>query len=133
MGESKRPRDADDPPARPGPSARGSDPREGDPRASEEDAAPAHPVPVEDTLDLHAFHPRDIATVVEEYLWEAQRAGLQEVRIIHGKGLGVQRRIVAALLARHPAVAAVAPAPADRGHYGATLVRLRPAGEYGHS
>jgi DNA-nicking Smr family endonuclease len=81
--------------------------------------------PIEDAIDLHAFHPRDLDAAVTEYLWEAARAGLREVRIIHGKGIGVQRRRVAALLARHPAVVAFGPAPAERGHWGATIVRLR--------
>ena len=89
----------------------------------------AAPLPIEDTLDLHTFHPRDVATVVAEYLTEARRRGFSEVRIIHGKGLGVQRRIVAGVLERHPAVAGYQLAPADRGHYGATLVHLRPADE----
>jgi dsDNA-specific endonuclease/ATPase MutS2 len=90
--------------------------------------APLH-VPLADALDLHTFHPRDVRAVVEEYLWEAARAGLSEVRIIHGKGLGVQRRIVTGVLERHAAVASFHTAPADRGHYGATIVRLRHAPE----
>ena len=88
-------------------------------------------LPVEDALDLHAFHPRDTAAVVDEYLWEAQRRGFDEVRIIHGKGLGVQRRIVAGVLERHPAVASFRMAAGERGHYGATIVRLRPASPAG--
>lgn len=82
-------------------------------------------IPIEDTLDLHTFRPRDIPTVVEEYLWEAARRGLREVRIIHGKGIGVQQRVVAGVLERHPAVATFRDASADRGHWGATIVRLR--------
>ena len=73
------------------------------------------------------FTQRDIDAAVSEYLWEAARAGMREVRIIHGKGIGVQRQRVAALLTRHPAVESFGPAPAERGHWGATLVRLRPA------
>lgn len=84
-------------------------------------------LPIEDAIDLHAFHPRDIDAAVTEYLWEAARSGRREVRIIHGKGIGVQQRRVAALLARHPAVESFGPAPAERGHWGATIVRLRPA------
>jgi dsDNA-specific endonuclease/ATPase MutS2 len=83
------------------------------------------PVPIEDSLDLHAFHPRDVAAVVEEYLWEAARRGYAEVRIIHGKGIGAQRRVVVSVLDRHPAVISHTLAPADRGHWGATIVRLR--------
>lgn len=90
------------------------------------DAEHKDELPIEDALDLHTFHPRDVAVVVEEYLWEAARRGYREVRIIHGKGIGVQRRIVAGVLDRHPAVVSYTQAPADRGHYGATIVRLRP-------
>ncbi len=82
---------------------------------------------IEDVIDLHTLHPRDIDAAVSEYLWEAARAGMREVRIIHGKGIGVQRQRVAALLTRHPAVESFGPAPAERGHWGATLVRLRQA------
>ena len=84
-------------------------------------------IPIDDALDLHTFAPRDIPAVVEEYLWEAAERGFREVRIIHGKGIGVQRRIVAGVLARHPAVAAYRDAPAERGHWGATIVELRRA------
>jgi DNA-nicking Smr family endonuclease len=84
-------------------------------------------LPIEDAIDLHAFLPRDIDAVVTEYIGEAARAGMREVRIIHGKGVGVQRRRVAALLTRHPAVESFGPASAERGHWGATIVRLRPA------
>jgi DNA-nicking Smr family endonuclease len=83
-------------------------------------------VPIEDALDLHAFLPRDVRSVVESYLEEARAAGFREVRLIHGRGVGVQREIVRALLARHPAVASFADAPPDRGGWGATLVRLLP-------
>jgi DNA-nicking Smr family endonuclease len=87
---------------------------------------PIPELPIEDALDLHAFHPRDVAALVEEYLHQARRRGLREVRIIHGKGIGVQREIVAAVLRRHPAVESFRIAPAEAGHWGATLVRLRP-------
>jgi DNA-nicking Smr family endonuclease len=82
-------------------------------------------VPIEDALDLHAFAPRDVASVVEEYLEAAWARGLREVRLIHGKGIGTQRTIVRAVLARHPRVAAFADAPPDRGHWGATVVTLK--------
>jgi dsDNA-specific endonuclease/ATPase MutS2 len=95
---------------------------------SPEDEEPAVGLPIEDELDLHAFHPRDTAAVVDEYLCEAQRRGLREVRIIHGKGIGTQREIVAAILRRHPAVESYTSAPAERGHWGATVARLRPPG-----
>ncbi|MBI4635395.1 MAG: Smr/MutS family protein [Candidatus Rokubacteria bacterium] len=82
-------------------------------------------VPIEDSLDLHAFDPRDIPSVVAEYLEAAHARGFTEVRLIHGRGIGVQRRVVQSLLARHPRVAAYADAPPERGGHGATLVRLK--------
>ena len=84
-------------------------------------------IPIEDALDLHTFAPRDVAAVVRDYLEAARAAGFAEVRLIHGRGIGVQREIVRAVLARHPRVAAFAYAPPERGGWGATLVRLRPA------
>jgi len=85
------------------------------------------PIPIEDALDLHAFAPRDIPSVVAEYLEAAHRRGFGEVRLIHGRGRGVQRRIVQSVLAAHPLVAGFADAPPERGGWGATIVRLRPA------
>lgn len=83
------------------------------------------PIPIEDALDLHAFAPREVASVVEEYVRAAQERGLREVRIIHGRGIGVQRSIVHAVLSRQSIVLSFAEAPADRGGWGATIVRLR--------
>ena len=83
-------------------------------------------VPIEDSLDLHSFQPRDVPSVVDEYLHEAGARGFHEVRLIHGRGIGVQRGIVQARLARHPLVIAFADAPEERGGRGATIVRLRP-------
>jgi DNA-nicking Smr family endonuclease len=91
-----------------------------------DDEPPVH-VPIEDWLDLHSFAPRDVPSVVDEYLIEARARGYTEVRLIHGRGIGVQRAIVQSLLARHPLVAGYADAPEERGGWGATLVRLRPA------
>ncbi|WP_437945823.1 Smr/MutS family protein [Sorangium sp. So ce296] len=85
-------------------------------------------MPIEDAIDLHTFAPRDVASVVEEYLHEAQRRGFREVRVIHGRGKGVQRRVVRGVLARHPAVEGFRDAPASRGGWGATVVWLKPAG-----
>lgn len=82
-------------------------------------------IPTEDALDLHAFAPRDVAAVVGDYLDEAFARGFGEVRLIHGRGIGVQRRIVQSVLAKHPRVAAFADAPPERGGFGATIVRLR--------
>ena len=87
---------------------------------------PVH-LPIEDWLDLHSFRPADVPSVVEEYLAEAQARGYTEVRLIHGRGIGVQRGIVQSLLARHPLVLRYADAPEDRGGRGATLVTLRRA------
>ncbi len=84
-------------------------------------------IPIEDALDLHSFAPRDIPSVVESYLEAAHDAGFGEVRLIHGRGIGVQRTRVRQVLAAHPLVAAFRDAPPDRGGLGATLVRLRPA------
>lgn len=83
-------------------------------------------LPIEDAIDLHTFAARDIPSVVEEYLTEAQRLGFAEVRVIHGKGKGVQRAVVRRVAARHPAVESFADAPATRGGWGATVVQLRP-------
>jgi hypothetical protein len=81
-------------------------------------------VPIEDSIDLHRFHPAEIADVVAGYLEAAREAGLREVRIIHGRGKGVQRHRVHRLLARDPRVERFCDAPADRGGRGATLARL---------
>jgi len=83
------------------------------------------PVPIEDSLDLHGFAPREVRAVVEAYLEEALAAGFREVRLVHGRGRGVQRRSVQALLARHPRVARFVDAPPDRGGFGATIAWLR--------
>lgn len=90
---------------------------------------PEQPVayPIEDSIDLHTFSPKETASAVAEYLVEAQARGFREVRIIHGKGKGVQRRIIQGVLARHPAVASFTDAPPDRGGWGATLALLKPA------
>ena len=80
-------------------------------------------VPIEAELDLHAFSPRDIRSVVEEYVSAAAAAGLREVRIVHGRGRGVQRGMVQAALERHPQVAEFWDDSA--AHLGATIARLR--------
>ena len=82
-------------------------------------------IPIEDALDLHAFAPRDVASVVEDYLTAAHARGFREVRLIHGRGIGVQREIVRAALARHVLVESFADAPPERGGWGATVVQLR--------
>ncbi len=81
-----------------------------------------HEVPVDGVLDLHCFAPRDVKSVVEEYVETAAAAGLTEVRFIHGRGVGVQRSVVHAALARHPAVSEFWDAP--ESHLGATIAVL---------
>jgi DNA-nicking Smr family endonuclease len=80
-------------------------------------------IPIEAFLDLHAFAPRDIPSVVEEYLNEACAAGFHEVRLIHGRGAGVQRSIVQQTLERHPLVLEFFDDPAS--HLGATVAILK--------
>jgi dsDNA-specific endonuclease/ATPase MutS2 len=81
-----------------------------------------HHIPIEPSLDLHAFAPRDIKSVVEAYVDAAHDAGLREVRLIHGRGTGVQRGIVQAALQKHPLVASFHDAPGS--HLGATVASL---------
>ncbi len=83
-------------------------------------------VPIEDSLDLHCFAPADIPDVVREYLHCAREAGLREVRLIHGRGRGVQRARVRAVVLSLPGVLAAEEAPPDRGGWGATIVHLAP-------
>jgi DNA-nicking Smr family endonuclease len=82
-------------------------------------------IPIEDALDLHSFAPGDILSVVEEYLAAAHGAGFAEIRLIHGRGQGVQRAAIQRLLRGHELVEAFWDAP--ESHLGATVVRLRPA------
>jgi DNA-nicking Smr family endonuclease len=88
---------------------------------------PSEPVslPIEDSLDLHPFAPKDIRPVVEEYLKEAAARGFREVRLIHGRGIGFQRASVQGLLAGHPLVERFFDAPPERGGWGATVVVLK--------
>jgi dsDNA-specific endonuclease/ATPase MutS2 len=88
---------------------------------------PGTPVtlPVDDALDLHPFRPDETAAVVDEYVAAAAAKGFPEVRLIHGRGIGVQRTIVRAALARSPHVVSFEDATPDRGGWGATVVRLR--------
>jgi DNA-nicking Smr family endonuclease len=81
-----------------------------------------HDVPIESSLDLHTFRPADIRSVVEEYVTAAHEAGLREIRLIHGRGKGVQRGIVQQALERHPLVVEFWDAPET--HLGATVARL---------
>lgn len=104
------------------------------PAAGEEEADdvdPFDPFPepvrleIKDVFDLHSVPPREVRAVVEEYLSEARRLGYRRVRIIHGKGVGVQRETVRAVLARTPYVEHFADAPPEAGGWGATVAVLR--------
>jgi dsDNA-specific endonuclease/ATPase MutS2 len=92
--------------------------------------APDDPVelPVEDSIDLHAFAPKDVPSVVESYLEAAREAGFEEVRIIHGRGKGVQKERVRQVLGRSAHVAHFEEATPDRGGFGATVVKLKRPG-----
>ena len=81
-----------------------------------------HEIPIEDSIDLHTFHPRDIPSVVDEYVRAAHERGLREVRLIHGRGRGVQRGIVQAVLEKHPLVEEFW--DATETHLGATVAQL---------
>jgi len=92
----------------------------------DEDSPFSDPIvlPLEDVLDLHPFAPKDIRSVVEEYLTQCCEAGFSSVRLIHGKGRGVQRESVRILLARLPFVTTFHDAPSEAGGWGATIVSL---------
>jgi DNA-nicking Smr family endonuclease len=81
-----------------------------------------HEIPIEPELDLHTFSPRDIPSVVDEYIRAAHERGLKEVRLIHGRGKGVQRGIVQSTLDKHPLVEEFW--DATETHLGATVARL---------
>jgi len=81
-------------------------------------------IPVTDVLDLHSIPPRDVQAVVEEYLVEARRLGFTALRIIHGRGIGVQRVMVRSILARTAFVEHFGDAPPEAGGWGATVVTL---------
>ena len=110
--------------------------REGE-RASheleDEQVDPFNPFPepvaieITDLIDLHTIPPRDVKRVVEEYLQEAHDRGFRSVRIIHGKGIGVQREMVRSILARTSFVRDWIDAPPEAGGLGATIVRFAPA------
>lgn len=97
----------------------------------EEDFDPFDPFPepvrleITDVFDLHSVPPREVRAVVEEYLREARRKGFRSVRIIHGKGVGVQREVVRSVLARTPFVEHFADAPPEAGGWGATVAHLK--------
>lgn len=82
-------------------------------------------IPITDVFDLHTIAPRDVKAVIEEYLYQAAIAGLASLRIIHGKGIGVQRQMVRSILARNAFVVDWSDAPPEAGGLGATIVRLK--------
>jgi dsDNA-specific endonuclease/ATPase MutS2 len=81
--------------------------------------------PIEDVIDLHTFRPRDIPSLIEDYLEECVRSGFSSVRIIHGKGTGAQKKRVHDLLRCNPHVRSFADAPLGAGGWGATVVELK--------
>ena|ERR1051325_6582415 len=81
-------------------------------------------VPITDVFDLHSFQRRDVKVVIEEYLQQAHESGFSCVRIIHGKGIGVQREMVRKILQRTPFVIDFTDAPTEAGGWGATIVSL---------
>jgi DNA-nicking Smr family endonuclease len=84
-------------------------------------------IPITDVLDLHSVPPRDVSAVVEEYLFQAHERGLRALRIIHGRGIGVQRATVRRVLGNTAFVTGFRDAPAEAGGHGATVVDLRGA------
>jgi DNA-nicking Smr family endonuclease len=83
-------------------------------------------IPIEDWIDLHTFSPKEVPSLLEDYLLECQKKGFREVRIIHGKGKGVQLKIVHSFLKKSSLVESFRPAQPEAGGWGATIVCLRP-------
>jgi dsDNA-specific endonuclease/ATPase MutS2 len=82
-------------------------------------------IPITDVFDLHSVPPRDVKPIIQEYLEEARRAGFKALRIVHGRGIGVQRELVRSILTETPFVDSFGDAPLEAGGWGATLVTLR--------
>lgn len=83
-------------------------------------------IPIDGVLDLHTFNPKELPALISDYLEACQEKKIYTVRIIHGKGRGIQKTRVKSLLARHPLVTATADAPPEAGGWGATVVAIRP-------
>jgi len=118
-GRRTRPAQPVDPPGRRREREHGEEQVEPEPAALE----------IDGVLDLHTFQPREVGSLVSDYLDECRRCDVLEVRIIHGKGKGVLRRTVHSVLEKRDDVASFALAPPERGGWGATLVTLRPISE----
>ena len=82
-------------------------------------------ISIEDWIDLHTFSPKEIPSLLEEYLLECEKKGFKEVRIIHGKGKGVQMNIVHSFLKKNPLVESFRPATSEGGSWGATIATLK--------
>ena len=82
-------------------------------------------IPIEDWIDLHTFSPKEIPDLLENYLTECQKKGFTEVRIIHGKGKGVQRNIVRSFLKKNPLIESFRDASPEAGFWGATIATLK--------
>lgn len=93
----------------------------------EDSLEPESPVvlPIEDSIDLHTFSPKEVKPLVDEYLYQCRARGMKEVRIIHGRGTGVLRQVVRSVLEKSALVEGFADAPPERGGWGATLVQLK--------
>ena len=98
------------------------DPRDDPPESPFPDPVP---LPLDGTLDLHAFRPEEVGDLVPEWLEACHASGLKDLRVVHGKGTGALRRSVEAILSRHPLVRSFRAAQEDGGGWGATLVTLR--------
>jgi hypothetical protein len=110
---------------------RGRNRHDGDDLGGDEVIDPYNPFPepvvieFRDFIDLHSIPPKLVRTVVEDYIEEAHQRGVRQVRIIHGKGVGVQREMVRTILARSEFVESFQDAPAEAGGWGATIARIR--------
>lgn len=101
------------------------DPEDDEPEDWEPGEEEVFEVPITDVLDLHSFRPAEVPDIVRDYLDAAYDQGLRDLRIIHGRGVGVQRQTVRTLLGRDVRVESFGDAPPEAGGWGATWVRMR--------